>query len=143
MQPRSLSRRSSRFGILALAAALATATLTPVDAYAGGPRRLTAALDALKNAQKQLEEAKEPPAALHEKSLAVVRKAVEAVEKEIKAYNDQEAAAKSKAAEPKVDPKADPKASKSKAAPAAKETAEKKPAAKPAPTPKAAEEAVD
>lgn len=116
-----------------------------------GPKRLTAALEALRNSEKQLEDAKEPPAVFHDKSLAAVRQAIAAVEREIKAYNDAEAKAKAKADAPK-DGKADPKgeagkADKAKAADPknkdGKAAAPAKPAAKPAPKPKAEEETVD
>ena len=112
------------------------------SAHAGGPKRLTAALDALRNSQKQLEEAKEPPAALHEKSLAAVTKAIAAVEKEIQAYNDSLAAQKAKADAPKTpDPKADPKAAKP--APPKPPTPPAKPTAPKPPAPKPTEETVD
>lgn len=149
VDPRPLARRCSKLALLVVSAALAVSSLAPTAAHAAGPKRLSAALEALRNSQKQLEDAKQPPAALHEKSLAAVRKAIEAVEKEIKAYNDLEAAAKAKAAEPpKPEPKpaesksADPKSGKPKPAPASKEASKDKPAPKPA-APKANEEASD
>jgi septal ring factor EnvC (AmiA/AmiB activator) len=128
----------SSLQVVVLAFSLVSFSAAP--AQAGGPKRLSAALEALKNSQKQLEEAKEPPAALHEKSLAAVTKAIAAVEKEIQAYNDLLAAQKAKAAEPKTPEKADPKVAK----PAAPTKPTPPAPAKPKPAPKpAAEETVD
>lgn len=93
--------------------------LTMSVSASAGPKRLTAALEALRTSQKQLEDAKEPPAAFHDKSLAAVKQAIAAVEREIKAYNDAEAKAK-----------ADKSAKDSKEKDAAKDAKSKKPADK-------------
>ena len=89
----------------------------PSAEAAAGPKRLSAALSALQNSQKQLEEAKDPPSPFHQQSMLLVKQAIGAVEREIKAYNDLEAKKKSK--EGKDDKKDDKKAEK----PAPKKTA--------------------
>lgn len=106
--------------------------LTMSVSASAGPKRLTAALEALRTSQKQLEDAKEPPAAFHDKSLAAVKQAIAAVEREIKAYNDAEAKAK---ADKSAKDSKDAKDAKSKK-PADKAEAKKpepRPAAKPKP----------
>lgn len=55
-------------------------------AEAARPKRLSSALSALQSCKKHLEDAKDPPAAFHQKSLNAVDQAIAAVEREIKAY---------------------------------------------------------
>jgi hypothetical protein len=57
-------------------------------AEAAKPKRLSQALSALQAGKKHLEDAKEPPAAFHQKSIAAVDQAIAAVEREIKAYGE-------------------------------------------------------
>lgn len=74
-------------------------------AEAAGPKRLSAALSALKSSKKHLEEAKDPPAGFHTKSIASVDQAIAAVEREIKALEDAQAKAKAKGETDKDKPK--------------------------------------
>lgn len=87
----------STFVLIALLFAVVSRDAVP-SAEAAGPRRLSAALSALKSSQKQLEEAKDPPAPFHAQSMLLVKQAIGAVEREIKAYNDLEAKQKAKEA---------------------------------------------
>lgn len=75
---------------LSLAALLAWSWAGPLVsvAEAAKPKRLSAALSALQSCKKQLADAKDPPATLHQKSLSAVDQAIAAVEREIKAYED-------------------------------------------------------
>ncbi len=82
--------------VLAAALAVVISRDAIPSAEAAGPKRLSAALSALKNSQKQLEEAKDPPSPFHQQSMLLVKQAIGAVEREIKAYNDLEAKQKAK-----------------------------------------------
>ena len=85
----------STFVLVAALAAVVSKDAVPT-AEAAGPKRLSAALAALKSGQKQLEEAKDPPSPFHQQSMVLVKQAIGAVEREIKAYNDLEAKQKAK-----------------------------------------------
>jgi hypothetical protein len=76
---------------LTLAGLLAYSWAGPVavaTAEAAKPKRLSAALAALQSSKKHLEDAKDPPATFHQKSISAVDQAIAAVEREIKAYGD-------------------------------------------------------
>jgi hypothetical protein len=100
--------KMSTFVLVAALAAIVSRDAVP-SAEAAGPRRLSAALSALKSSQKQLEEAKDPPAPFHAQSMLMVKQAITAVEREIKAYNDLEAKQKAKEAKDGKDGKKDDK----------------------------------
>ena len=82
--------------VLAAALGIVVSKDAVPSAEAAGPKRLSAALSALKSGQKQLEEAKDPPSPFHQQSMVLVKQAIGAVEREIKAYNDLEAKQKTK-----------------------------------------------